>query len=74
MRNDEIRLDIPVHAVEYVCVCVCVGWAAATGSISSYRDWYGHGSWSLVTTGLQLRYVLLHVLFIYITTHTRNKT
>ena len=24
MRNDEIRLDIPVHAVEYVCVCVCV--------------------------------------------------
>lgn len=20
MRNDEIRLDIPVHAVEYVCV------------------------------------------------------
>lgn len=27
MRNDEIRLDIPVHAVEYVCVCVHrLGW------------------------------------------------
>jgi len=62
MRSDEIRLDIPVHAAE------CVGWAGPLAL--SGLEW----TWELVTTGLQLRYVLPHVLFIYITTHTRNKT